>query len=70
MQIRLLRDCKCAGDIHEETHYPRPGFKAKPTLPEGTILDVDKTWQNFYGQFYRCGQYDIPIENAQIISVF
>ncbi len=75
MKIKLNKPTKCAQDVHETTKYPRPWFK----LPAGTILEVDKVWQNFFGSHYRCQLpeemkdkgyslpwYDIPIENAEI----
>jgi hypothetical protein len=69
MQIRLLKDTQCAGDLHEMTKYPRPWFKAKPTLPKDTVLTVSKRWTNFYGSYYRCehenGTYDIPVDSAE-----
>ena len=49
MEIKLKRDTMCAHDEHEMTKYPRSGFKAKPMLPAGTVLNVDKEWSNFYG---------------------
>lgn len=71
--IQLTEDTMCAHDLHELTHYPRPWFKAKPTLHAGTVLEVKEIFTNFYGQYYRCetsdGVYDIPIENAKDISV-
>lgn len=71
--IQLTQDTMCAHDKHEMTKYPRPWFKAKPTLPIGTVLKVKEVWTNFYGSYYRCettdGEYDIPIENAKDITV-
>jgi len=62
----------CAHDKHELVNYPRSWFKAKPTLPAGTVLEVKKKWSNFFGTYYRCetadGEYDIPIENAKDVS--
>ena len=55
------------------------GLSRSHGLPAGTILEVDKVWQNFFGSHYRCQLpeemkdkgyslpwYDIPIENAEI----
>lgn len=67
MRIRLKKETLCAHDVHELTKYPRPWFKAKPALPAGTELEVDKEWSNFYGTYYRCGEYDIPVDAAVII---
>lgn len=67
MKIKLVKPTKCAHDEHEERLYPRPWFVAKPILQEGTVLDVDKKWSNFYGTYYRCGDYDIPIDNAVLL---
>ena len=70
--IQLTEDTMCAHDKHEMTKYPRPWYKAKPTLHVGTILKVEEEWTNFYGSYYRCettdGSYDIPIENAKDIT--
>lgn len=79
MKIKIIKPTKCAQDVHETTKYPRPWFKPKPELPAGTILEVDKVWQNFFSIYYRCQLpeemkdkgyslpwYDIPIENAEI----
>ena len=69
MRIILIDDTICAGDKHEMINYPREGFKPKPVLPKGTILEVKEEWQNFYGTYYRCshenGTYDIPKRNAR-----
>lgn len=71
--IQLTEDTMCAHDRHELTHYPRPWFKAKPTLHTGAVLEVKEIFTNFYGQYYRCetkdGVYDIPVENAKDVSV-
>ena len=71
--IQLTEDTMCAHDRHELTHYPRPWFKAKPTLHTGTVLEVKEIFTNFYGQYYKCetkdGVYDIPVENAKDVSV-
>lgn len=70
--IELTKDTMCAHDKHELVNYPRSWFKAKPTLPAGTVLEVKEEWSNFYGTYYRCetadGEYDIPIENANDVS--
>lgn len=68
MRIKLKKETMCAHDVHEMTLYPRKGFQAKPVLPEGTILEVNEKWINLYGVYYRCGEYDIPVENAEIIE--
>ena len=68
MEIKLKRDTMCAHDEHEMTKYPRPGFKAKPMLPVGTVLNVDEEWSNFYGCYYRCGEYDIPVDAAMVVK--
>ena len=68
MEIKLKRDTMCAHDEHEMTKYPRPGFKAKPMLPAGTVLVVDKEWFNLYGCYYRCGEYDIPVDAALVVK--
>ena len=68
MKIKLKRDTMCAYDEHEMTKYPRPGFKTKPMLPAGTVLNVNKEWSNFYGCYYRCGEYDIPTDAAVVIE--
>ena len=69
MRIILTEDTLCAGDKHEMINYPRDGFKPKPALPKGTILEVKEEWQNLYGTYYRCshenGNYDIPKRNAR-----
>lgn len=69
MRIILIDDTICAGDKHEMINYLRDGFKPKPALPKGTILEVKEEWQNFYGTYYRCshenGTYDIPKRNAE-----
>ena len=71
--IQLTEDTMCAHDRHELTHYPRPWFKAKPTLHTGAVLEVKEIFTNFYGQYYKCetkdGVYDIPVENAKDVSV-
>lgn len=70
--IELTKDTMCAHDKHELVNYPCSWFKAKPTLPAGTVLEVKEEWSNFYGTYYRCetadGEYDIPIENANDVS--
>lgn len=68
MRIKLKRDTRCAYDEHEMTMYPREGFIPKPVLPAGTVLNVDKKWMNFYGTYYRCGEYDIPTDAAVVIE--
>ena len=68
MGIKLKRDTMCAHDEHEMTKYPRPWFKAKPMLPAGTVLNVGKEWSNFYGCYYRCGEYDIPVDAAVVVK--
>lgn len=68
MKIKLKRDTRCAHDEYEMTMYPRKGFTPKPILPAGTVLQVDKKWQNFYGVYYRCGKYDIPTDASVIIE--
>ena len=68
MEIKLKRDTRCAHDEHEMTLYPRKGFTPKPILPAGTILQVDKKWSNFYGFYYRCGNYHIPTDAAVVIK--
>ena len=69
MRIILTEDTICAGDKHEMINYPREGFKPKPALPKGTILEIKEEWQNFYGTYYRCshenGTYDVPKRNAR-----
>lgn len=82
MKIRLIKETMCAHDWHEVTNHPRPWYKSKPILPEGTVLDVKNQWSNFYGSYYKCSvpsgvdvsgctvdyEYDIPVENAIVIS--
>ena len=68
MKIKLKKDTRCAHDKHEMFYYPRAGFQPKPILPAGTVLEVDKKWWNFYGVYYRCGKYDIPVEDAVVIE--
>lgn len=68
MKIRLIKETMCAHDVHEMTNYPRVWFKPKPALPEGTELVVDKEWSNFFGFYYRCGEYDIPVYAAVVIE--
>ena len=68
MKIKLKRDTRCAHDEHEMTMYPRKGFTPKPVLPAGTVLKVEKKWMNFYGTYYRCGEYDIPTDAAVVIE--
>ena len=69
MRIILIEDTMCAGDKHEMINYPREGFKPKPALPRGTILEVKEKFRNLYGDYYRCvhenGTYDIPKRNAE-----
>jgi len=71
MEIRLIEDTGCAHDEHEMKYYPRIWYHAKPVLSKGTRLEVIKEWTNFYGSYYRCkhefGEYDIPVEKAEII---
>lgn len=72
-RIVLTKDTMCAHDKYEMIKYPRPWFKAKPTLHTGTVLEVKEVLTNFYGSYFRCetidGTYDIPIENAKDITV-
>lgn len=69
MRIILIDDTICAGDKHEMINYPREGFKPKPALRRGTILEVKEEFRNLYGYYYRCvhenGTYDIPKRNAE-----
>lgn len=69
MRIILIDDTICAGDKHEMINYPRDGFKPKPALRRGTILEVKEEFRNLYGDYYRCvhenGTYDIPKRNAE-----
>lgn len=73
MKIRLTENAMCAHDLHELTKYPRPWFKAKPTLPKGTVLTVKEQWANFFGSYYRCehenGTYDIKRIEAEVIEM-
>ena len=79
-KIRLNKNTKCSQDIHETTNYPRPWYKEKPELSQGTILEVEKEFGNFYGLYYKCKLpenlnsedytipwYDIKLEDADEI---
>lgn len=72
MKIVITKECYCEADMHEMAYYPREGFKAKPRLKVGTVLEVSKEWTNFYGAYFRCetpdGTYDVSICNAKIVD--
>lgn len=80
MKVKLLVNTFCSHDQYEMTKYPRSSYVPKPELPKGTVLEVAKTWSNYYGTYYRCPlpegmdgvysspEYDIDINKAEIIK--
>ena len=70
MKIELKKDTACFFDICQLAFYPQ--LPKKPTIPQGTILDVQNIVGNRFGEFY-CydsidGTYFIPCENAVIVT--
>ena len=73
MRIEITKDCFCEHYLHEITFYPRNGLIERK-FSKGDQLDVEKTWNNCYGEYYRCsdeisqwGYVDINLTNAKII---
>ena len=70
MKIELKKDTDCFFDICQLAFYPQ--LPKKPTISQGTILDVQDIVGTRFGEFYRYdsidGTYFIPCENAVIVT--
>lgn len=64
VEFEVLKDCVCAGYLHEISNYPREGL-VKKEFKKGEKVKLVEEFHNFYGRYIRCSNGKVTCDIEQ-----